>query len=75
MCESDYRHADLELARRNFHMTSVLAATLAMKAEVGELVLFHVSRRYQREEWLDLLREARGVFPKTRFPKEWDLEP
>lgn len=75
VCESDYRHADIELARRNFHMTSVLAATLAKQAEIGEVVLFHVSRRYQREEWLDLLREAREVFPRSRFPKEWDLEP
>lgn len=74
VCESQYRHSDLELALKNFHMTSVLAATLARRAEVDELVLFHISERYVRTEWLEMLAEARQIFPNTRFPSHWGLE-
>jgi ribonuclease Z len=68
VCEAQYRHADAELAARNYHMTTVQAATLARRAGVGELVLFHLSDRYDRAAWADMLREAREVFPAARFP-------
>ncbi len=71
VCEGQYRHADAELAHRNFHMTTVLSATLAKQAGVDELVLIHLSDRYPRQEWLDMLAEARAVFPATRFPDGW----
>lgn len=73
VCEGQYRHADVELARRNYHMTTVQAATLAQRAQVGELVLMHVSDRYQREEWGETLREAREIFSRTRFPEHWGM--
>lgn len=73
VCEAQYRHADLELSRRNFHMTTVLGASLAQRAEVGELVLFHLSERYTAAEWQEMLDEARQVFPATRFPSHWAL--
>ena len=71
VCESQYRDADLELARRNYHMTAVQAASLAARAGVGRLVLFHLSDRYRPEEWAGLLAEARAVFPATAFPDHW----
>src|SRR5262249_12945195 len=71
VCESQYRHADLELARRNRHMTATQVAHLASRAGVGRLVLFHLSDRYPREGWPDLLAEARTVFPATDFPDHW----
>lgn len=74
VCEGQYRHADLELAGKNFHMTTVLSATLAQRAGVGELVLFHLSDRYQRAEWLEMLQEARQIFPNAHYPAEWNLE-
>jgi ribonuclease Z len=55
-------------------MTTVLAATLARRAQVGQLVLFHLSGRYMREDWIEMLREAREVFPETRLPSHWGLE-
>src|SRR5262249_13269985 len=73
VCEGQYRHADLELARKNFHMTTVLAATLAQRARVEELVLFHLSDRYRPAEWGEMLREARRVFPNTHYPPPWNL--
>lgn len=74
VCEGQYRQADLELARRNFHMTAVQAATLAQRAEVGELVLLHLSDRYERRDWIEILREAKQVFPNTHCPAQWSLE-
>jgi ribonuclease Z len=74
ICEGQYRHADIELARKNYHMTTVLAATLAQRAQVEELVLFHLSDRYQPADWQEMLREARQVFPKTAYPQHWNLD-
>jgi ribonuclease Z len=75
VCEGQYRHADLELARRNFHMTTVLTATLARRAGVGKLMLFHLSDRYEREVWVEMLHEARQIFPESHYPAQWELEP
>ncbi len=74
VCECQYRAADAELARRNFHMAAPQVAELARRANVGALVLFHVSDRYTASEWLELLAEARAVFPATRFPEHWRLD-
>lgn len=73
VCESQYRHDDLELAVRNRHMTAKLAATVAARAGAQELVLFHVSDRYAPDGWAALLEEARAVFPNARFPAHWEL--
>jgi ribonuclease Z len=72
VCESQYRAADLDLARKNYHMTSTQVASLACDAGVEDLVLFHVSSRYLHEERLALLEEAREIFPAARFPDGWD---
>lgn len=73
ICEGQYRHADFELARKNYHMTTTQAAELARRAGAGKLILFHVSDRYNRAEWLEMLREAREVFPATQYPEPWVL--
>jgi len=74
ICEGQYRHADLALAMKHFHMTTVLSATLAQRAGARELVLFHLSDRYQAEDWMEMLREARQVFPNTHYPSHWALD-
>lgn len=71
VCESQYRAADAALARANYHITARDAAELAARAGVGRLVLFHLSRRYTRDEWRLLLEEAREIFPAAEFPAEW----
>lgn len=75
VCEAQYRKTDHELAQRNFHMTTALTAKLAQRAGVGELVLIHLSDRYQRAEWGEMLEEARAIFPATRFPESWTADP
>ena len=73
ICDGQYRHADLDLAHKNFHMTTVLSATLAQRANIGELVLFHLSDRYDVADWQQMLAEAREIFPNTRYPQEWQI--
>ena len=48
-------------------------ATMAARAGVGRLVLFHLSDRYQPDGWRELLAEARAVFPNTAFPEGWEV--
>lgn len=74
VCESQYRQADLELAKRNYHMTCTLAAEMARRANVGELVLFHLSDRYTPDVWSEMLQEARAIFSNTRFPASWRIQ-
>jgi ribonuclease Z len=71
VCESQYWHDDAELARGNYHMTATQAATLARRANVGQLVLFHLSDCYEPDEWRQMLEEAQVVFPAARFPEQW----
>ncbi|MGE5398821.1 MAG: MBL fold metallo-hydrolase [Ignavibacteriales bacterium] len=73
VCESQYSAEDEDLARRNFHMTTLQTASLAREAQVKKLLLFHISERYTaRDDYPGLLKEARSIFPETYFPSEWD---
>jgi ribonuclease Z len=55
-------------------MTTTLSVTLAKRAQVEELILFHLSSRYQAPEWLEMLQEASQVFPTVHYPSHWNLE-
>jgi ribonuclease Z len=70
--ETNYRDGDVELARRNRHMTASEMGRLAARAGARELVLFHLSDRYTPEQWRELLDEVRQVFPGVRFPSHWN---
>lgn len=74
ICESQYLTDDADLAMRNYHMTVTQAAMLAQRANVGELVLFHISDRYQAPDRIRILEQARAIFPNTRFPAHWRIE-
>ncbi len=73
ICEAQYQHADADLATRNHHATTRQVGELAQAAGVGRLLLFHLSQRYRPEAWLQMLKEARTAFPKTKFPGHWKL--
>jgi ribonuclease Z len=61
--ESTFLH-DLKLrANETFHSTTIDAATIALKANVKQLLLGHFSSRYKDIE--PLLTEAQTVFPNT----------
>ncbi|TNE43267.1 MAG: ribonuclease Z [Deltaproteobacteria bacterium] len=74
VCESQYLHKDLELARANYHMTSRQVGKIAAMAEAGELILFHLSVRYTPEEWMEMLAEAKAEFPNVRFSEHWGMK-
>lgn len=71
VCECQYRQADRDLASRNYHMTTQQVGELAHQAGARELILFHLSDRYTRAEWREMLEEVRAIFPDTHFPNEW----
>jgi ribonuclease Z len=73
VCECQYRESDRELAQRNYHMTTTLVATLAKRAGIGRLVLFHLSERYRPEEWREMLGEVQAIFRAAAFPGHWSL--
>lgn len=67
--EATYMAQDAEMAQRFGHITAAQAATLAKKANVRQLYLTHISRRYRDR---DILAEAREIFPNTMVVKDFD---
>ncbi|WP_232699683.1 ribonuclease Z [Brevibacillus daliensis] len=67
--ESTYVHKHLELAERSGHSTAYQAASIAEAAGVKELILTHISPRYDTEDGPitldDMVKEAQSVFPTT----------
>jgi ribonuclease Z len=68
--EATYLDIERELARRFGHLTASEAATLAHEANVGHLVLTHISRRYSEAA---ILAEASKVFPRVWVAADFDL--
>lgn len=73
VCESQYLNEDLELAKTNYHLTALQAATIAKEAGIKKLILFHLSERYHKD-FSKLLNEARRIFPDTFFPENWKFD-
>ncbi|MBM4092036.1 MAG: ribonuclease Z [Planctomycetes bacterium] len=74
VCENNYRDADADLARKNYHMTSSDVARLAARVGPERLVLFHVSDRYDVQAWREQLAEVRQRFDRAVFPQAWGIE-
>lgn len=60
--ESTYINEEAPMAREFGHTTAADVARLALQANVGHLILTHVSRRYRDD---DILAEAQAIFPNT----------
>jgi ribonuclease Z len=67
--ESTYLEEEAEMARQYSHLTARMAAELAVKAGVRQLILTHVSRRYREKE---ILAEAKAVFPNVSVARDFD---
>jgi len=67
--EGTYLQEEVELAREYAHLTAREAAELAAKAEVKQLFITHVSRRYRDK---DVEKEAQDVFPNSVVVKDFD---
>ncbi|MGI6379879.1 MAG: ribonuclease Z [Anaerolineae bacterium] len=68
--EATYLEEEADLARRFGHLTARQAAELAVEADVRQLFLVHISRRYAERE---VRREARAVFPGVIVPRDLDV--
>lgn len=66
--EATYLNGMEERAAARFHSTTSQAATIAMNANAGGLLLGHFSSKF--EELHDYLKEAIEVFPKTQLAIE-----
>lgn len=71
ICESTFASEMQEKANEYKHLTSLQAAEIAKKANVGKLILTHISQRYEKDK-KRILDEARKIF-KNSFLAE-DLE-
>ncbi|MGJ9382632.1 ribonuclease Z [Salipaludibacillus sp. CF4.18] len=64
--------ADKELlAKEYFHSTTIQAANVAKEARVTQLILNHLSSRYQAEDIQGLLAEAQAVFTNTVIAEDF----
>lgn len=71
--ESTYGKGEGKQARNHFHTTSVQAATIAKQAQVGRLLLTHISARYAGKAANELAYQARAIFPNTRVVNDFDV--
>ncbi|KGG16206.1 MULTISPECIES: ribonuclease Z [unclassified Prochlorococcus] len=72
--EATFAHNDSQLAYERQHSTSTMAAQIASAANVGQLVLTHLSPRYAPGNKLspnNLLTEAKAIFPNTLLAKDF----
>jgi ribonuclease Z len=67
--EATYLEVEADLARKFGHLTAAQAATLAHRADVKQLFLTHISRRYSERE---VLAEAELIFPNTIVARDFD---
>src|SRR5205807_2306446 len=68
--EATFCEEERDRAAETLHSTAAGAAEIARAAEVGLLVLTHISNRYFGPE---VAREAREVFPRTIVPRDFDV--
>ncbi len=68
--EATYTAEEAEVAAEFGHLTAGQAAWLARAAGVKNLVLHHISRRYNSRQILD---EATPIFPDTFVARDFDL--
>lgn len=63
--EATFAGGENELALNYGHSTTIEAAQLAKGGNVKQLVMTHISSRYQKNDTQVLLEEAQEVFPNT----------
>jgi len=74
--EATFSQQEEDLARRNFHSTTTIAAKVAKEAQVKQLILTHISPRYSSNNKLTitesgLLVEAQSIFSDTILAEDF----
>ena len=72
VCESSFSNEESQLASERMHLTAEQAATIAKKANVRQLILTHISQRYEHNPRI-ILEEAKKVFKNTTLAKDFDV--
>ena len=68
--EATFSDDDALLAKKTFHSTSSEAATIALAANAGKLLLGHFSSRYKSLD--KILEDARKIFPQSFVVNDGD---
>lgn len=70
--ESTFAKNEARLAHNYYHSTSAQAAQVAKQAQVGQLLLNHISARYVGKAATQLAYQVREIFPTTRVVKDFE---
>lgn len=70
--EATFSKEEPDIAYQYFHSTTEQAAKLAQSGHVKNLVLTHISSRYQKKDIEMLLEEAQAIFPNTKIANDFD---
>jgi ribonuclease Z len=71
--EAQYAPKDFKLADKYHHSTVEQIAELAKMADVGNYTLLHLSRRYDKQEWIEMLEAAQAIFPSSSYIEKWGI--
>ncbi len=71
ICEASYTQKEKALAKDRHHLTAKDAATIAKKSNSKQLILTHLSQRYEHNT-PPIESEAKKIFKNTRIVKDLD---
>ncbi|MEO2074350.1 MAG: ribonuclease Z [Bacillus sp. (in: firmicutes)] len=69
--EATFSKGEETLAFEYFHSTTYQAADIARRAGCKQLCLTHISSRYDRNEWRELVAEAKETFSNTDIAEDF----
>src|SRR3989344_4219373 len=69
ICEASFASEESAKAKESKHLTAKEAATIAKRAKVKELILTHLSQRYEHAPEI-IEEEAKKVFKNTKLAKD-----
>ncbi|WP_066060751.1 ribonuclease Z [Neobacillus soli] len=69
--EATFSKGEEKLAFDYFHSTTHQAADIALRAGSKQLCLTHISSRYDRNDWRELVEEAKEIFPNTEIAEDF----
>jgi len=69
--EATFSKGEEKLAYEYFHSTTHQAAEIARISGSKQLCLTHISSRYDRQAWLELVKEAQEIFPNTEIAEDF----
>ncbi|EKN69701.1 ribonuclease Z [Neobacillus bataviensis LMG 21833] len=69
--EATFSKGEEKLAYDYFHSTTHQAADIALRAGSKQLCLTHISSRYDRNDWRELVKEAKEIFSNTEIAEDF----